>query len=51
MVPSNGVVLSPENKPHHVLNANVMYNDRSLSRSNFVNHLPGGGFGDNSVAT
>ena len=42
MVPSNRVVLSPENKPHHVLNAKVMYNDRSLSRSKFLNNLPGG---------
>ena len=35
MVPRNRVVLSPENKPHHVLNAKVMYNDGSLSRSKF----------------
>ena len=30
MVPSNRVILSPENKPHHALNAKVKYNDRSL---------------------
>ena len=35
MVPSNRVVLSPENKPQHVLNAKVKYNDRSLSRRSF----------------
>ena len=35
MVPSNRVVLSPENKPQHALNAKVKYNDRSLSRRSF----------------
>ena len=42
-------VRSPENKPQHALNAKVMYNDCSLSRSQFYNHLPGG-FREKSVA-
>ena len=47
--PSNRVVRSPENKPQHALNAKVMYNDCSLSRSKFYNHLPGA-FREKSVA-
>ena len=49
MVPSNRVVRSPENKPQHALNEKVMYNDCSLSRSKFYNHLPGA-FREKSVA-
>ena len=49
MVPSNRVVRSPENKPQHALNAKVMYNDCSLSRCKFYNHLPGA-FREKSVA-